>query len=153
MERYDRVISLIWVAIGVLLCVEAWSLGLGKVSEPQTGFMPFVVGLGIIVLAVLLLFESSLALRKNRSLKLSIWSEVNWRRILYMVVLLAGYAVLLRRLGYLIDTFLLMTLLVKSEEGSGWPGAVLSGLLISGISYLIFRVWLLVPFPEGILSF
>jgi putative tricarboxylic transport membrane protein len=153
MERYDRVISLIWVAIGVLLCLEAWSLGLGKVSEPQTGFMPFVVGLGIIVLSVFLFFDSSLTLRKNRSLKVSIWSGVNWRRILYMVVLLAGYAVLLRRLGYLVDTFLLMTLLIKSAEDSRWPGAVLSGLLITAVSHLIFRVWLLVPFPEGILSF
>ena len=115
--------------------------------------MPFVVGLMIILFSVFLFIESSVAIKKNPGKKISIWSEVYWKRIVFMVILLAAYAVLLRKLGYLLDTFVLMTLLVKTGEGSKWPGSILAGLLITGVSFLIFRIWLLVPFPEGILSF
>ena len=153
MERYDRIISLIWIVLGISLCVEAWKLGIGKVSEPKTGFAPFVVGFLIILLSIFLYLESSIAVKKNPGQRISIWSDVYWKRILYMIILLAAYAVLLRKLGYLIDTFLLTTLLVKSGESSKWPGAIIAGLLISCLSNLIFKVLLLVPFPEGILSF
>lgn len=153
MERCDRIISLIWIVLGVSLCAEAWNLGIGKVSEPKTGFAPFVVGLLIILLSIFLYLESSMAVKKNPGKRISIWSEVYWKRIVYIIILLAVYAVLLRKLGYLIDTFLLMTLLVKSGENSRWPGAIITGLIITCLSNLIFKVWLLVPFPEGILSF
>jgi putative tricarboxylic transport membrane protein len=153
MERYDRVFSLIWIALGVGQCMEAWRLGLGKVSEPETGFAPFVGGLLIILFSVLLFAESSLSIKKNPDLKISVWTDVNKKRILYLIISLSAYTLLLRTLGFLIDTFLLMTLLVKSGDGSKWPGAIIAGLLISGISYLVFKVWLFVPFPEGILSF
>jgi len=153
MERYDRIASLIWFCLGGAQCLEAWRLGLGKVSEPDTGFAPFIGGGLIILFSIFLFAESSIALRKNPAQKMSVWADVNIRRILYLILLLAGYALLLRPLGFLVDTFLLMTLLVKSAEGSSWPGAVLAGLLISGLSNLVFKVWLYVPFPEGILSF
>jgi putative tricarboxylic transport membrane protein len=152
-EQQDRIISLIWIAIGGVLCFEAWSLGLGKISEPQTGFMPFVVGLAIIVLSAFLLIESSVAIKKGRAKKVSVWSNVNWKRIAYMVFLLMAYSLLLNKLGFLVDTFLLTSLLIKSGEGSRWPVAVIGGLLISGVSFVVFRIWLLVPFPEGILGF
>jgi putative tricarboxylic transport membrane protein len=153
MERYDRIISFLWIALGVGQCVSAWRVGLGKISEPEPGFAPFVVGLGIILLSVFLLVESSIAVKKNPGKGVPIWSEVYWKRILYMVILLSAYVLLLRKLGYLIDTFLLMVLLVKSGQSSKWTRAIIAGVLISGISYLIFTVWLHVPFPEGIFSF
>jgi putative tricarboxylic transport membrane protein len=153
MERYDRIFSLIWIGLGVGQCVEAWRLGLGKVSEPETGFAPFVVGLLIILLSLFLLLESSVAIKKNPGKGVSIWSDVHWKRILSMILLLSAYALLLRKLGFLIDTFLLMTLLVKSGDRSKWPGAIVAGLSISVMSYIIFKVWLFVPFPEGVLGF
>jgi putative tricarboxylic transport membrane protein len=153
MERNDRIFSFVWFALGLGQCVEACRLGLGKVSEPDTGFAPFIGGVLIILFSAFLFAESSMAIRKNPAIKLSIWADVNKQRILYLIILLTAYALLLRTLGFLVDTFLLMTLLVKSNESSRWPGAVFAGALISGISNLVFKVWLFVPFPEGILGF
>lgn len=153
MERYDRIISLIWIALGAGQCLESWLLGLGSVAEPGTGFMPFVVGLILIALSTLLLVESTLKGMNTPATRVSPWAEIQWKRIIYVIILLLVYSLLLPKLGYLIATFLLMVFLLRSMEPLSWPAAVTVGVLTSVVSYLIFNVWLQVSFPRGILSF
>jgi putative tricarboxylic transport membrane protein len=153
MERYDRWLSLIWMALGLGQCIESWRLGLGSLSEPESGFMPFVMGLGIIALSTILWVESFLSLKRMPGQTTSAWAEVDWRRILWVSLLLLGYALLLPKLGYLLATFLLTVFLLKSGEPMKWPACLLIGLLASGLTYWVFGVWLSVPFPRGFLSF
>ncbi len=153
MGRYDRIISLIWIVLAIGLCVESLALGLGSVMEPGTGFMPFIMGLVMIVLAVAVFLESHFEIRNLPPKKVSFWADVYWKRVVYIAILLLAYAVLLPKLGFLIATFLVMVFLLKSGEPIKWPAAILVGLLTSGISYVIFDFWLQVSFPRGILSF
>lgn len=153
MERYDRIFSFIWIALGVAQCIESVVLGLGSVSEPGTGFMPFVMGIVLIILAGFLFIEASVELKKKAGLRVSVWRDVYWKRVVYIVLLLTGYAVLLPKLGFLVGTFLVMVFLMKSGESVRWPVAILIGLATAFISYMIFGVWLKVSFPRGILSF
>ena len=153
MERYDRWLSFIWMALGLGQCFESWRLGLGGVSEPESGFMPFVLGLGIIALSVILWVESFISRKRMHAQKTSAWADVHWRRIIWVSLLLLGYALLLPKLGYLLATFLLLVFLLKSGEPMKWPVCLLIGLLTSGLTYWVFGVWLSVPFPRGFLSF
>ena len=153
MERYDRIFSFIWIVLGISQCVGSIPLGLGEWVEPGTGFMPFVIGLVMIALGIALFLEASTVLRKDPKIKISVWSDVYWRRVLYVVLLLAAYAVVLPKIGYLIATFLVMVFLLKSGEPVKWISAIVVGILASAISYIIFGVWLNVSFPRGILSF
>ena len=153
MERYDRIFSFIWIALGVAQCVESVNFGLGSVSEPGTGFMPFVMGLVIILLAVSLLIEATFTLKKSPPPKTSLWAEVHWKRVAYITLLLLAYSFLLPKLGYILATFLVMVFLLKSGEPVKWPAAILVGALTSGLSYLIFGIWLSVSFPRGMFSF
>lgn len=155
MERYDRIISVIWGVLGLVQCIQSWALGLGSVSEPDSGFMPFIMGLGMVVLAIALFIESSWGWGKMKSItkNISPWGGVYWKRVVYIAIIMLVYAVLLTTLGFLLDTFLLMVFLLKSGETIRWPTAVAVGALTAGFSYLIFGVWLNVAFPPGILSF
>ncbi len=153
MERYDRVTSLIWIGVGIAQCIQSWILGLGSGSEPGTGFMPFLVGLVIIILSMFLLIGSTIAARENPERKISLWSNTYWKRVVYISLVLLMYALLLPKLGYLTATFLAMVFLLKSGEPIKWSVAIILGLLTSSISYLIFGIWLNILFPEGVLSF
>ena len=153
MARFDRIFSFIWIALGVFQCAESISLGLGSVMEPGTGFMPFAMGLVMIGLAIALFLESYFEMRKKPSQKVSLWSEVYWKRVVYITVIMLSYAVLLPKLGFLLDTFLVMVFLLKSGEPVKWPAAIVVGALTAVVSYVIFGVWLSVSFPAGILSF
>jgi putative tricarboxylic transport membrane protein len=153
MARFDRVFSFLWIALGIYQCAESVRLGLGGMMEPGTGFMPFVLGLVMIVLASALFLESSIEIRKKPLAKISVWGDVYWKRVLYITVLMAAYAVLLPKLGYLLDTFVIMILLLKSGEPIKWPTAIIVGAITAGFSYILFGMWLGVSFPKGILSF
>jgi putative tricarboxylic transport membrane protein len=153
MARFDRVFSFLWIALGIYQCIESVRLGLGSMMEPGTGFMPFVLGLVMIALASALFFESSVEIRKKRPARISVWGDVYWKRVVYITILMAAFAVLLPKLGYLIDTFLIMILLLKSGEAIKWPTAIFVGAVTAGFSYVLFGIWLSVSFPKGILSF
>lgn len=153
MARYDRITSLIWMALGIVQCIESSLLGLGSVSEPGTGFMPFVVGLAVILLAVFLFVEASVEGRRGREKAAALWADVHWKRVVYITILLLAYSLLLPKLGFLLATFLVIVLLLKSGETVKWHWAVLVGAITSGFSYLVFGVWLSVAFPAGILKF
>jgi putative tricarboxylic transport membrane protein len=153
MARHDPIIAFIWIALGVFLCAESSSLGIGGIMEPGPGFMPFVMGAVMIGLAIALFFESYLQTRKIPSKKISLWSDVYWKRVVYVAVIMLAYAVLLPKLGYLLDTFVLMVLLLKSGATIKWPTAIFVGALTAGFSYVLFGTWLHVPFPRGILGF
>jgi putative tricarboxylic transport membrane protein len=153
MARYDRIFTFIWIALGAFQCVESISLGLGGIMEPGPGFMPFVMGSVMIVLAVALFFESYVGARKTPSQKISLWSDVYWKRVVYVALIMLAYAVLLTKLGFLLDTFLLMVFLLKSGDPIKWPTAIVVGALTAGFSYVLFGIWLKVPFPAGVLSF
>jgi len=153
MARFDRIFSFIWIALGVFQCAESCSLGLGSFMEPGTGFMPFVMGVVTIGLAIALFLESYFEMRKNPARKISLWSDVYWKRVVYITVIMLAYAILLPKLGYLLDTFLMMVFLLKSGAPIKWPTAIVVGALTAGFSYVLFGIWLSVSFPGGLLSF
>jgi putative tricarboxylic transport membrane protein len=65
---------------------------------------------------------------------------------------LAGFALVLERLGFLLTTFLLMVLLLRAIEAQRWPKVIVVALATALISYAIFA-WLLgVPLPPGVLG-
>jgi putative tricarboxylic transport membrane protein len=134
MARHDPVFALIWIALGIFLCAESSSLGLGGIMEPGPGFMPFVMGSVMIGLAIALFLETYFRTRKIPSKKISPWSDVHWKRVVYVAVVMLAYAVLLSRLGYLLDTFILMVFLLRSGASVKWPAAIFAGALTSGFS-------------------
>ena len=153
MHRTDRLFSGLWILFGLGECVQAWMLGLGTISEPEGGFMPFVVGAVIILLAGCLFFEVSFLSREKTDSKVDLWSGVHWKRVVLVILFLSAYALLLPKLGFLVATFLLMVFLLRSGDPIKWPATLLAGVLTSGLSYLIFGTWLRVSFPSGIFSF
>ncbi len=65
---------------------------------------------------------------------------------------LAGFALALERLGFLLTTFLLMISLLRAIEAQKWRKVVVVALATALISYAIFS-WLLgVPLPAGLLG-
>ena len=153
MERFDWKISFIWMALGVVQCIESWRIGLGSVSEPAMGFIPFVLGMVIIGLSAVLLAESSLAMKKTSGRGIRLWAGVNWKGIAWVTVLLLGYSLFLSRLGFLLATFFLMVFLLRTSGPLKWWVTLLIALLTSVLTYWVFGVWLSVPFPRGLLSF
>ncbi len=70
-------------------------------------------------------------------------------KILTTSLSLVLYAIALQPLGFILVTFLLLVFLFKVIGELGWKASFAGPLLSTLFFYLLFRVWLEVPFPMG----
>jgi putative tricarboxylic transport membrane protein len=148
----DRVTSLFWLAISAVVCVASWRLGLGRVSEPGSGFVPFGAAalLGILSIVV---FARTWGGRKSDEGAAPLFRGTNWPRILLVFAALAAYTLLIPVGGYNVTTFLLMTFLFWIAGRQKMWKVALYALATTASSYYVFSRLMNLQFPAGPLGF
>jgi putative tricarboxylic transport membrane protein len=148
--KKDRFIAIFWVLLGVVICYESFWLSLGALYRPGPGFMPFIAGLMIVVLGLILLFTSYFP-KKGHETKKEIQFGFRFHPLVLILIILVAYSILINWFGYLISTFLLMlSLFSLSGNKMKWWSIVGGALLITSVSYLLFNVWLHCSLPKGV---
>jgi putative tricarboxylic transport membrane protein len=128
-------------------------LGLGSLREPGAGFLTFLAGALISLMAMIVFFQSFLKDQGPQVRLSALWEGVNWHRPILISLLTLGYILLLERLGFLITSFLLLIVILKGLENFVWKKALLIPALTVGISYLLFNFLLKVTLPKGPFGF
>jgi putative tricarboxylic transport membrane protein len=153
MAKKEWGIYLVFFLIGVIIIIESCRLGLGSINSPGAGLLPLFIGLILSIPAFLLLIRTFFVPKKENHRgkeKLLGRSVLNVGRIITALVV---YVLVLSRLGYLLDTFMLSVFLLRAGGYSRWTFICLASLLMTSISYLIFGGCLHINFPRGFLGF
>lgn len=152
MRNHDKVGALVWLILGIAVCVESVRLKLGNFHKPGTGFISFLSGVLLGVCGIILLMSILIRnLSKNEEIKIS-KSSVRESRKVFLITLVAlfGYTILLPQIGFILSTFLFLFVLFEITE----PRKCLMPLVLAGsiviLSYLLFSVFLKCQFPRGI---
>lgn len=154
-KMHHRVGSIFWLVIGFYTAAHAYQLGLGHSYHPGPGFIFFWAASFLIFFAVIDLagtFPGKQKVDKEKK-EVPIWSGLRWRRVLLVLVGLSAYTYFLSLVGFWVSTFLLMIFLFKGVEPTKWWIAIVDSIITIFLSYVIFKVWLLVEFPTGFLGF
>ena len=151
MKTYDRISSGFWLLISLAVFVESIRLGIGTLHNPGRGFLTFGASGLLGILALVLFVQTSI--RNEDVERVSLFGGKLWERIVFVLIVLGLYSVFMPTLGYLISTFILMTLLywVLERKKIGW--VFVSSFLSTVMTYLIFSKWLNCQFPEGLFGF
>ena len=148
MTKNDKVPAFAFLAIGLVALFTMFQLPFGTIHEPDSAFFPVLLSLLLILLSLLLLGQSMVSkLAEQRGL----WKD-RWQKLIPAVAGLAVYAFLLKPVGYVICTFLILILCGRMEKCS-WKATFLISLLCTFLSYSVFRWYLKSPLPEGIVPF
>ena len=151
MKNNDQRSSLFWLVIGLAIAGYSVKYGLGTFSTPGPGFLPFVSGAAMVLLALVVFFQQ-FSKSAGETLK-SLWAHTRWPTVVMVMASLVAYAVLLRPLGFLVDTFVLTAFLLRVMEPMDWK-KVLAGATGATLgSYAIFQLWLEAQLPAGFLGF
>jgi len=151
MKNNDQRSSLIWLAIGVAILFYSGKYGLGQMSSPGPGFVPFLSGLVIAGLALILFFQQ-LGKGVREGLE-GLWRQKDWPVTLKVMGALILYAIFLQTLGFLLVTFLLVLYLFRAIEPLGWKKVFAGAFCTAFGAYLIFDFWLQAQLPRGIFGF
>jgi putative tricarboxylic transport membrane protein len=151
MKALDQTSSLFWLLVSILVFAESIRIGIGTLHNPGMGFMTFGASAILAILSLILFVEASL--RKEDVRHKPLFAGAMWRRILFVLLALTVYARVMPVLGYLISTFLLMSLLFWVLERKRIWFVLLYALLATLFTHLGFSKWLNCQFPQGLFGF
>jgi putative tricarboxylic transport membrane protein len=158
MKKYARADGLIWVILGIGMCVGSIKLKLGNFRTPGPGFMPFLAGASLGIFGLILIFSTTFArLGEGEEAKNEKTSVIwNWKKLMnpfLTLLILFIYLLLLEPLGFVITTFICLLFLFKLSEPKKWLRPFILSVSTSIVSYLLFSVWLQCQFPRGLIKF
>jgi putative tricarboxylic transport membrane protein len=154
MDHRELAISIFWAGIGILFCAGSLSYGLTGSGSLGAGMLPFFSGLILLVLSILHFVQS---LIKAKSQPLSKPSAPDFpikeklKRVSIVLCALAFYVVALERLGFATTSFIFMATVIGLDFKK-WPMVALSAGFFTVFFYILFKVLLKVPLPQGLLG-
>ena len=141
--------AVLLLALAGYIFLAAGELPFGTLRVPQSAFFPKILAVLLAILSLLMLIRPVGAVGK---------AEVNaidasgWRRIGITLAAMAGFALVLEPLGFLLAAFLLMVALLRAVEAQSWRRIIVIAAAAALISYLIFARFLGVPLRAGVLG-
>jgi putative tricarboxylic transport membrane protein len=152
MSKADRISGIFWFFFSGLISIESYRLGLGSLHQPGPGFLFFwtAVAMGILSIAVIVRAWTG---RKAEEPESAIFGKENALKIILVLLSLFLYAFFMETLGFIPITLLLFIFLLGIIEKKRWGFAVLVSVAVTGVSYLVFEIWLKSQLPKGLLGF
>ncbi len=151
MKRILFYCNLFWLLLSLFICVESSRLKLGTIHQPGPGFFPFCAGLAMLILSLAALFQS--IKKRSKEEKTPRREPLRWWNIIIILAAVIAYAFSLEKIGFLINTFLFMCILLKVVEPQTWKTAIIGGLITAVAANLIFNVIFQAQIPSGVLGF
>ena len=148
------------LAVGVIYESMALNMPRGSLAYPGPGLFPMLVG-GFVIATALgcLLQEIVPRLRTREPVASSLpggnagaAEERKVSKTVQLTALMIGYIFLLKPLGFPLAICAFLALAIRIFGYRKWLPTLAMAGLISGISYVLFVVWLKVPLPMGILE-
>ena len=143
----DRLSASALVLLALTVIWETRQLPLGTFRQPGPAFVPVLLALLLLSLAVLLWFASGRA---------PLLSSISWAEGRHALAILAAslFSVFaIERLGYRLTVLLIVGVLVKFVEKRGWTLSLSFAAALSLGSFFLFYTVLRVPLPQGPLGF
>ncbi|WP_284616479.1 tripartite tricarboxylate transporter TctB family protein [Aquabacterium humicola] len=135
--------GLMFVAVGVGFAWGATNYSFGAAARPGPGYFPFGLGVLLAILGAFILFEA-LTIETDDGEPIGAWA---WKPLITIVVAVVVFGLLLPRLGMAISLPILIIMTSLAGDEFHWKDAVISVLVLTIGSYLIFILGLKLVIP------
>lgn len=156
MKKRIRLDGLVWLVLGIGLCIGSVRLKLGDFHTPGPGFMPFLSGALLGIFGMILIFPTARSWKAEEAKEQKTSVMWNWKKLtspFLTLLTLFLYLLFLEPLGFILTTFICLFFLFKLSEPRKWMRPVILSVCTSILSYLVFSVWLQCQFPRGLIKF
>jgi len=138
------------MVIGLLVVGDSVRLGFGwGMSGPEAGFFPFYMGLGVVICTFFIVLKAIRVFRKEGAGKRLVPTG-GLTQILWVLAPAVGMVLLSELLGLHLATVLYLAFYMGVVGKEKWGKAVLIGVLVPLVIYIVFDKMFLIPLPEGV---
>ena len=149
----ERIGALFWIAFGGAAIYGALDLGLGTMETPGSGFLTFVAGSFVTLMAVLVLVQSYRHDAAAQVRVADLWRGLKWGRTIAIVLLTILFILSFETIGFFVCSFLLLVVIMRWLEGVDWKTSLgVPAITVAG-TFLLFHTILKISLPAGILGF
>jgi hypothetical protein len=150
--KKDIFSSLFWLLFSIYFTIESYSLGIGEWSRPGPGYFPFGAGLlfGVFSLSV---FVKTLRRVPPDEIFIQSSERFHWQNMVLILFGMLAYSLLLKRIGFVLCTFLLVILFIRVIAKERWSKSIMTALIVAVTFHLLFNILLNAQLPSGILKF
>jgi len=152
MRKGDRIFAVIGLALSLWMILESLKYDYLTTYTPGPGFHPFWLGICLAVLSLFLLFNTILRKGSKEDEERRLPGKKSLLRVCLILLFTAGLALFMKTLGFVFTVALFVFVILFVLERYTLFKSVLYGLLMSGAVLLIFRVWLDVDLPKGLIG-
>ncbi len=154
MKRDETIVGIVILFFGGITTLLSLRMPIGTFRAAGTGLFPLLLGIILMILSVLFLFN--LLLRKEKDLEKKEApveaSPGSIKPVILFLGMMALAALFFNSLGYPLIAFLLMVALLKILGMKRWTASILLSLATAVVSYFLFVQWLKIPLPKGLLG-
>jgi putative tricarboxylic transport membrane protein len=148
MSQSRIIVSLFWIGLGMFVMIFSYKLGLGRLNNPDSGSMSFLLGLLLVLLSLYSLVLSLLKKAGEERPQKEGRSQANYGKIALVLVALVMYSFILEKLGFVITTWIFLFLLFRSM-GNRWITTLIASTSTVLATYFVFTFFG-VRFPPGV---
>jgi hypothetical protein len=149
-RRRELAAAAVLLAFGLFAITQALGLRFGTIAAPGPGFVPLCLAMALCLAGIGLIVQTLRATPVS-----TVTSTAGARRFAVVGTLAAllVYALVLEWLGFLLATFALLVFFFRALQRQSWLVVVVGSLATSLLAHLVFRTWLRVNLPSGLLHF
>ena len=112
---------------------------------PRAGFLPFYIGLFILVSGAVNLFQAITTFPRERLF--AEWGQLG--QVLSVVIPASVYVALIPWLGIYVSSILLIAVFMRWIGKYGWSLVAPTAIIVPIVAFIVFEKWFLVPLPKG----
>jgi hypothetical protein len=151
-KRGDRVFAVIGLGLSLWLILESLKFDYKTTYTPGPGFHPFWLGVCLGVLSLLLLFNTFTRKGRKEDIETRLPKKKSLLRVGLILLLTAGFALSMTRLGFVLTVTVFVFLILFVLERYTLIKSIFYSIIMSGAVLLVFRYWLNVDLPKGLLG-
>ena len=135
------------LAFGLVTAFESWRLGARWTDDgPGAGYFPFYIGLVICFASSGILLQALRARSRSRDVFVD---RPSLKRVLQVLLPALLYVVAIHFVGVYLASAIYIALFMVVLGKYAWTKALLAGVLVNVLFFLMFEVWFKVPLFKG----
>jgi len=153
MKKSDRVFSIICIGLSLWLILESLKYDFLEKYTPGPGFMPFWLGVVLLIFSIALLIETFVKKNGKEVKKRLLPPRHSLYRLGLIMLITAGFSLVMNFLGFTLSVILYVPVILFFMEGINITKSVIAGLAFGVCIFLIFQYWMEVNLPTGFWGF